>query len=74
MIIESASVNIVFQTLAMGTSKIDVSNSLFNINLLGQIQASSVHSVPQYPSTDIFRKGVRDAIDHLPRRTRESMD
>ena len=75
MIVESASVNIVFQTLAMGTAKNDILSNLFNINLLGQIQASPNHSVTtRFPSTNIFCIGVCDTIDHLPRRARESVE
>ena len=74
VIIESASVNIVFQTLALGTAKNDILNSLFNINLLGQTQASSNHSMTKYLPIDIFRTGVCNTIDHLPRCAREGVD
>jgi hypothetical protein len=73
MIIESASVNVVFQTLALGSARNMVSNHIFNFTLLGQIQASSIRSATGFPSADIFRIGVRDAIDHLPGRAREGM-
>ena len=74
MIIESAGVNIIFQALALGTSTNDILNSLFNIYSLGQIQASSNHSVTKYPPTDIFRAGVCNTPDHLPRCARESVE
>jgi len=73
MIIESAGVNVVFQTLALGSAQNTVLNYLFNFNLLGQIQASSIHSVTGFESANIFRTGVRDAIDHLPGRAREGV-
>ena len=74
MIVESASLNVVFQTLALASTfdKV-IMNSIFNINLLGQTQASSIHAVTRYKPTDIFRTGIRDAIDHLSRRARESV-
>jgi len=55
MIVESASLNIVFQTIALASTfdKI-VMNSIFNVNLLGQTQASSIHIVTRYQSTDIL--------------------
>ena len=73
MIVESAGVNIVFQTLALGSAKNVVLNSLFNFNFLGQIQAGSIHSVTRFQSADIFRTGVRDALDYLPGCAREGM-
>ena len=71
MIIESAGLNIVFQTLALGSTKNIVLNSLFNFNLLGQIQASSSHSVAGFQSANDFSTGVCDALNHLPGRARE---
>ena len=72
MIIESASTNIVFRTLALAcTVHKHVLDSVFNIPLLGQTLACSIRSVTKYQPTDIFRTGVRDSINHLPRRARE---
>ena len=50
MVIESASLNIVFQTLALASTMHgeNVFNYIFNINLLGQTQASSIHIVTRY--------------------------
>jgi hypothetical protein len=73
MIIESAGVNVVFQTLALGSAKNMISNHIFNFTLLGQIQASSISSVTRFPSADIFCTGVRDTVDHLPGRAREGV-
>ena len=74
MIVESASLNIIFQSIALASTFDQlVMNSIFNINLLGQTQASSTHIVTRYQSAEFFCTGVRDAINYFPRRPRESV-
>ena len=54
MVVESASVNILFQMLALVSINNKVLNSTFNTNLLGETQASSIHIVTRYQYADIF--------------------